>query len=79
MHDAHLWRFTIKHAVHAASPSNFLSDATRAVPYSDRAPPQIRRALSVVLQSRFAAVMSIPERTPNRLDDACGRIDCVRQ
>jgi hypothetical protein len=56
---------TIKHAVHAGIAVEFLSDATGAVAYSNRAgtasAEEIHRAFSVVLQSRFAAVMSTAE------------------
>ncbi|MEG3002677.1 MAG: cysteine hydrolase family protein [Comamonas sp.] len=52
---------TIKHAVHLGLDVEFLSDASGSVPYANRAgqasAEEIHRVFSVVLQSRFAAVM----------------------
>jgi nicotinamidase-related amidase len=56
---------TIKYAVHAGLAVEFLADATGAVPYSNRAgtvsAEEIHTAFAVVLQSRYAAVMSTHE------------------
>jgi nicotinamidase-related amidase len=56
---------TIKYALHAGIAVEFLADAAGAVPYSNRAgavsAEEIHKAFSVVLQSRFAAVMSTAE------------------
>lgn len=52
-------------AVHAGFAVEFLSDATGSLPYANRAgrasAEEIHRVVSVVLQSRFAAVMSTDE------------------
>jgi nicotinamidase-related amidase len=56
---------TIRHALHAGLKVEFLHDASGAVPYENRAgrvsAEEIQRAFSVVLQSRFAAVLSSDE------------------
>lgn len=56
---------TIKHALHAGLSVEFLHDATGSVSYENRAgrasAEDIHRAFSVVLQSRFAAVMQTGE------------------
>lgn len=56
---------TIKHAVHIGLNVEFLSDATGSVPYANRAgaatAEEIHRVFSVVLQSRFAAVLTTAE------------------
>lgn len=56
---------TIKHALHLGIAVEFLSDASGSIPYANRAgtasAEQIHKAVSVVLQSRFAAVMSTDE------------------
>jgi nicotinamidase-related amidase len=56
---------TIKQAVHAGLAVEFLHDAAGAVSYQNRAgrasAEEIHRAFSVVLQSRFAAVLSTRE------------------
>lgn len=56
---------TIKHAMHAGIAVEFLSDAAGTVSYRNRAgtasAEEIHRAFSVVLQSRFAAVMTTAE------------------
>jgi nicotinamidase-related amidase len=53
---------TVMHAMHMGFDVEFLSDATGAVPYSNSAgsvtAEEIHRVVSVVLQSRFAAVLS---------------------
>ena len=53
---------TIKHALHAGMAVEFLPDASGSVPYSNRAgtasAAQIHHTFAVVLQSRFAAVLS---------------------
>ncbi len=53
---------TIRHAVHAGLLVEFLSDASGSVAYSNRAgyasAEEIHRVFTVVLQSRFAAVMT---------------------
>ena len=53
---------TVKHAVHAGLQVELLSDATGSVPYANSAgqatAEEIHRVLTVVMQSRFAAVMS---------------------
>ncbi len=58
---------TIRHAVHAGFAVEFLADAAGSVAYCNRAgyasAEEIHRAFSVVLQSRFAAVMSTEEWT----------------
>lgn len=56
---------TVKHALHAGFAVEFLSDASGAVPYSNRAgtasAEDIHRIFTVVMQSRFAAVMGTDE------------------
>ncbi|SAK81596.1 isochorismatase hydrolase [Caballeronia arationis] len=56
---------TVKHAVHSGLAVEFLSDATGAVPYENRAgrasAEEIHRVFSVVMQSRFAAVLTTAE------------------
>jgi nicotinamidase-related amidase len=56
---------TIRHAVHAGFSVEFLSDAAGAIAYANRAgsatAEEIHRAYTVVLQSRFAAVMTTDE------------------
>ena len=56
---------TIKHAFHADLAVEFLSDATGSLPYINKAgsasAEEIHRAFMVVMQSRFAAVMSVEE------------------
>ncbi|MCD0502913.1 cysteine hydrolase family protein [Bordetella petrii] len=53
---------TVKHAVHAGLNVELLGDATGSVPYANSAgqatAEEIHRVLTVVMQSRFAAVMS---------------------
>jgi nicotinamidase-related amidase len=56
---------TIKHALHDGWAVEHLSDATGSVSYTNRAgsvsAEQIHKAFSVVLQSRFAAVLTTEE------------------
>jgi nicotinamidase-related amidase len=56
---------TINHALHNGTAVEFLHDASGAVPYQNQAgfasAEEIHRVFSVVLQSRFAAVMSTQE------------------
>jgi nicotinamidase-related amidase len=56
---------TINHAVHQGLSVEFLQDATGSVPYANRAgmasAEDIHRVFSVVLQSRFAAVLGTDE------------------
>lgn len=56
---------TINHALHNGTAVEFLHDASGTVPYSNQAgfasAEEIHRVFSVVLQSRFAAVMSTQE------------------
>jgi nicotinamidase-related amidase len=56
---------TINHALHNGTAVEFLHDASGAVPYRNQAghasAEEIHRVFSVVLQSRFAAVMSTQE------------------
>lgn len=56
---------TIRHALHAGLAVEFLSDAAGAVAYANRAgaasAEEIHRVFCVVLQSRFAAVLSTDE------------------
>lgn len=56
---------TIKHALHAGYAIEYLHDASGSVPYANRAgaasAEQIHRTFCVVLQSRFAAVLSTDE------------------
>ena len=56
---------TIKHAFHAGLAVEFLNDASGAVSYANRAgggsAEDIHRAFTVVLQSRFAAVLTTAE------------------
>jgi len=56
---------TVKHALHAGYRVEVLSDATGALPYSNGAghvsARDIHEAFTVVMQSRFAAVMSVDE------------------
>ena len=53
------------HAFHSGFAVEFISDASGSVPYENRAgratAEEIHRVMSVVLQSRFAAVMSADE------------------
>jgi nicotinamidase-related amidase len=62
---------TINHALHNGTAVEFLHDASGTVPYSNQAgfasAEEIHRVFSVVLQSRFAAVMSTQDW-----------LDCVR-
>jgi nicotinamidase-related amidase len=56
---------TMLHAFHSGFAVEFISDASGSVPYENRAgratAEEIHRVISVVLQSRFAAVMSTDE------------------
>jgi nicotinamidase-related amidase len=56
---------TVKHALHAGLAVEVLQDATGSLPYSNRAgaatAEEIHRAFLVVVQSRFAAVLSTDE------------------
>lgn len=56
---------TIKHAFHAGLQVEFLSDAAGSLPYLNKAgsasAEEIHRSFSVVMQARFAAVMSTEE------------------
>nr|WP_174506320.1 cysteine hydrolase family protein [Acinetobacter sp. Marseille-Q1620] len=56
---------TIKHALHLGLNVEFLSDASGAVPYKNRAgyasAEEIHRIFCVVMQARFAAVLSTHE------------------
>jgi len=56
---------TVKHAVHAGLAVKFLVDATGSVPYENSAgyasAEDIHRVFTVVMQSRFAAVLSTDE------------------
>jgi nicotinamidase-related amidase len=56
---------TINHALHNGTAIEFLHDASGALPYRNQAgfasAEEIHRVFSVVLQSRFAAVMSTEE------------------
>jgi nicotinamidase-related amidase len=56
---------TMLHAFHSGFAVEFISDASGSVPYENRAgratAEEIHRVMSVVLQSRFAAVMSAAE------------------
>jgi nicotinamidase-related amidase len=56
---------TVKHAVHAGLAVEFLVDATGSVPYENSAgyasAEDIHRVFTVVMQSRFAAVLSTDE------------------
>jgi len=56
---------TINHALHNGTTVEFLHDASGAVPYRNRvgctSAEEIHRVFSVVLQSRFAAVMTTQE------------------
>jgi len=56
---------TMLHAFHSGFVVEFVSDASGSVPYENRAgsasAEEIHRVMSVVLQSRFAAVMSSAE------------------
>ncbi|WP_019142832.1 cysteine hydrolase family protein [Noviherbaspirillum massiliense] len=56
---------TIKHALHAGLAVEFLHDAAGSLPYANRAgqasAEEIHRVFCVVLQSRFAAVLSTAE------------------
>lgn len=58
---------TINHALHLGLKVEFLSDASGAVPYENRAgsatAEEIHRVFSVVMQSRFAAVLTTAEWT----------------
>lgn len=62
---------TIIHAVHMGFAVEFLSDATGSVPYANSAgyasAEEIHRVVSIILQSRFAAVLGTAEW-----------IDCLR-
>ena len=56
---------TIKHAFHAGLAVEFLSDAAGSLSYINKAGPasaeEIHRTFSIVMQARFAAVMSTEE------------------
>jgi len=56
---------TVKHALHIGLAVEFLTDATGAVSYANRAgrasAEEIHRVFTVVMQSRFAAVMTTDE------------------
>lgn len=56
---------TVKHALHAGFNVEFLQDASGSVPYKNSAgeqnAKQIHQAFSVVMQSRFAAVLDTSE------------------
>jgi nicotinamidase-related amidase len=56
---------TIKHAFHSGFAVEFLSDASGSLPYKNKAGSatgeEIHRTFSVVMQARFAAVMSTEE------------------
>jgi nicotinamidase-related amidase len=56
---------TMLHAFHSGYAVEFISDAAGSVPYENRAgrasAEEIHRVMSVVLQSRFAAVMATDE------------------
>jgi nicotinamidase-related amidase/RimJ/RimL family protein N-acetyltransferase len=56
---------TVTHAMHIGLKVELLSDATGSVPYENRAgsatAEEIHRVMTVVMQSRFAAVMSTQE------------------
>jgi len=56
---------TVVHALHAGFAVEFLSDAAGSVPYANRAgaasAEEIHRVVTVVMQSRFAAVMNTEE------------------
>lgn len=56
---------TVVHAMHAGFSVEVISDATGSVPYENRAgrasAEEIHRVFTVVMQSRFAAVMSTDE------------------
>lgn len=56
---------TMLHAFHSGFAVEFISDASGSVPYENRAgrasAEEIHRVISIVLQSRFAAVMSTAE------------------
>lgn len=58
---------TINHALHDGTAVEFLHDAAGAVPYRNQAgnvtAEEIHRVFCVVLQSRFAAVLSVAEWT----------------
>ena len=69
---------TMLHAFHSGFAVEFISDASGSVPYENRAgratAEEIHRVMSVVLQSRFAAVMSTTEWVEMlRLDTAPAR------
>ncbi|TIP94875.1 MAG: isochorismatase family protein, partial [Mesorhizobium sp.] len=56
---------TVIHAVHMGFAVEFLSDATGAVPYANSAgyasAEDIHRVVTIILQSRFAAVLKTAE------------------
>jgi len=56
---------TIKHAFHTGLAVEFLSDAAGSLPYANKAgsasAEEIHRTFSIVMQARFAAVMSTEE------------------
>jgi len=56
---------TIKHAFHTGLAVEFLSDAAGSLPYTNKAgtasAEEIHRTFSIVMQARFAAVMSTAE------------------
>lgn len=56
---------TVVHGVHSGFAVEFLSDATGSLPYANRAgsatAEEIHRVMTVVMQSRFAAVVSTDE------------------
>ena len=56
---------TVVHGLHSGFAMEFLSDATGSLPYANRAgaatAEEIHRVITVVMQSRFAAVMTTGE------------------
>jgi nicotinamidase-related amidase len=72
---------TMLHAFHSGYAVEFISDAAGSVPYENRAgratAEEIHRVMSVVLQSRFAAVMATEEWIAMLQQDATPERDSI--
>jgi nicotinamidase-related amidase len=72
---------TMLHAFHSGFAVEFISDAAGSVPYENRAgrasAEEIHRVMSVVLQSRFAAVMSTEEWIAMLQQDSTAERDSI--
>ena len=72
---------TIRHAFHAGIAVEFLSDAAGALPYVNKAgsasAEEIHRTFTVVMQSRFAAVMTTQDWMSLLHTDRVGECDSI--